>query len=163
MDLRDVVHLLLGRRCCDLHPPRLRHGRRRAVPVLSAGDGTQWRLPAQSVNHTPATASPTGRCPHERESRIPSALSRRMRIENRCSLHCRERRRNVRTALPNTRAVLERNACGTPLSTYVVVASTCCHRRSLLIATGNLREFRERCQQEPNNFLFTKTIFNLIN
>ena len=46
----------------------------------------------------------------------------------------------MRTALPNTRAVLERNECGTPLSTYVVVASTCCHRRSLLIATGNLRE-----------------------
>ena len=23
---------------------------------MSTGDGTQWRLPAQSVNHTPATA-----------------------------------------------------------------------------------------------------------
>ena len=56
MDLRDVVHVLLGGRCCDLHPPWLRHGRRCAVPVLSAGDGTQWRLPAQSVNHTPMTA-----------------------------------------------------------------------------------------------------------
>ena len=55
-----LLLLLLFLNCrdqgCDLHPVGMRHGRRRAVPVLSAGDGTQWRLPAQSVNHTPMTA-----------------------------------------------------------------------------------------------------------